>query len=110
MKNWLVRQKNFPQRQNEKIHGGPSAIRHRGFTVWNKEELVGMVRVVSDKVNGRFCSGFNDFAGIQEKRPLKLSSPFVRRSCRAGTGLQEPLLKTMNFIGNAVFPCRILKM
>ena len=38
------------------------------------------------------------------------SSPFVCRSCRAGTGLQEPLLKTMNFIGNAVFPCRILKM
>ena len=41
--------KELPQRQNEKF---TEALRNSawGFTVWNKEELVGMVRVVSDKV------------------------------------------------------------
>lgn len=41
--------KELPQRQNEKF---TEALRNSawGFTVWDKEELVGMVRVVSDRV------------------------------------------------------------
>lgn len=41
--------KELPKWQNEKFY---EALRNSawGFTVWDKEELVGMVRVVSDKV------------------------------------------------------------